>query len=66
MSNLSEEEIAGLKESISGHVIAPGDDNYDEVRTIWNAMIDRKPGLIVQCASATDVAPSIAFAREHD
>jgi len=60
------EELQTLKDNISGTVLVPGDDHYDEVRTIWNAMINRKPGVIVQCAKADDVAPSIAFARKHD
>ncbi len=66
MTTLSEEEITTLKESISSAVLVPGDNHYDEARTIWNAMIDRKPGVIVQCENATDVAPSIAFARKHN
>ena len=66
MTNISEEKITSLKENISGTVIVPSDNNYDEVRTIWNAMIDRKPGVIVQCSSTADVPPSIAFARKHN
>lgn len=66
LTTLSEEDLTTLKESISSTVLTPGDDHYDEVRTIWNAMIDRKPGVIVQCEKVVDVAPSIAFARKHD
>ena len=66
MTNLSKEELATLKENISGTVLVPGDNHYDEVRTIWNAMIDRRPGVIVQCEKAADVTPCIAFARKHD
>lgn len=66
MASLSEEELTTLKENISSTVLVPGDNQYNEVRVIWNAMIDRKPGVIVQCEKAADVAPSIAFARKHD
>ena len=66
MTTLSEEDLTTLKENISSTVLTPGDNQYDEVRTIWNAMIDRKPGVIVQCEKVVDVAPSIAFARKHD
>jgi FAD/FMN-containing dehydrogenase len=66
LTTLSEEELSALKENIASTVLTPGDNQYDEVRTIWNAMIDRKPGVIVQCEKVVDVAPSIAFARKHD
>lgn len=55
--------IQELQTGIKGSVVRPGDPAYDEVRQIWNAMIDRKPAVIVRCASADDVAKAVTFAR---
>src|SRR5471032_52780 len=49
-----------------GAIVGPGDPRYDEARTVYNAMIDRRPALVAYCASADDVAETIAFARRHD
>jgi len=54
-----------LRPSFSGELLAPGDAGYDAARTIWNAMIDRRPGLIARCASTEDVAAAVRLARKH-
>ncbi len=51
--------------TIKGNVLVPDDRGYEEARQIWNAMIDRRPGVIVQCAQADDVPPVIRFARKN-
>src|SRR5215510_4015817 len=65
MITISEEIIENLKSKVKGQIVLPSDSNYDEVRQIWNAMIDRRPALIVRCAEAGDVPPAISFAREN-
>ena len=47
--------LDALAAQLRGALIVPDDAGYDEARTIWNAMIDRRPGLIVRCAGAADV-----------
>ncbi|HXW05775.1 MAG TPA: FAD-binding oxidoreductase [Vicinamibacterales bacterium] len=54
-----------LHQAVHGDIITPGSDTYDTARRVWNAMIDRRPAVIVRCAAVSDVPPVIAFAREH-
>jgi FAD/FMN-containing dehydrogenase len=54
-----------LKDSVKGSVLSPDDPGYEEARQIWNAMIDRRPAVIVQCAQADDIPPVIRFARKN-
>jgi FAD/FMN-containing dehydrogenase len=49
-----------------GALIGPGDDGYDRHREVWNAMVERRPALIVRCTSADDVAAAVRHARERD
>jgi FAD/FMN-containing dehydrogenase len=58
--------VDALRNALGGSLVKPGDANYDEVRAIWNGMIDKSPGLIVQCASADDTVACVNFARKHD
>jgi FAD/FMN-containing dehydrogenase len=54
-----------LKRSFSGEVLTAADPGYDEARTIWNAMVDRRPAIIARCANTDDVVASVNFARQH-
>lgn len=57
--------VEKLRESLRGDLLLAGDKGYDEARSIWNAMIDRKPALIVKCRGVADVRTAIEFAGEH-
>jgi len=66
MKQLQKARIDEFKAHFRGDVLLPGDAGYDEVRQIWNAMIDRRPALIARCASPEDVVQAVTFARRHD
>ena len=63
MDEATRTQLAG---SLDGSVVLPGDPAYDETRTIWNAIVDRRPELIVRCASVRDVVTAVRTARERD
>jgi FAD/FMN-containing dehydrogenase len=62
MPKLQAHAIDELRGVLKGGVVLPQDSSYDEVRAIWNAMIDRRPAVIVQCKETDDVAHALAFA----
>lgn len=64
-TSLGAEILNDLNTRIRGEVIAPTDPGYDATREIWNAMIDRKPGLIVRCTGTADVMQAVRWAKEH-
>jgi FAD/FMN-containing dehydrogenase len=65
MAALNNGAIEELKRQVGGRVVLPGDPNYDEVRKIWNAMINRRPAVIVQCKGSEDVPHAIQCARQN-
>ncbi|MET0801878.1 MAG: FAD-binding oxidoreductase [Actinomycetota bacterium] len=61
---MSAPTIERLREQVRGPVIGPDDDEYDAARTVYNAMIDRRPAVVVRAANAGDVIAAVDFARE--
>jgi FAD/FMN-containing dehydrogenase len=66
MKQLEKARLDEFKGRFRGNVLAPGDPDYEEVRQIWNAMIDRRPALIARCTSPEDVVQAVKFARQND
>ena len=58
--------IGEFRTSLRGPSFCPGEHGYDEARKIHNAMIDRRPAIIAQCAGVADVIATVKFAREHE
>jgi FAD/FMN-containing dehydrogenase len=54
-----------LKSALRGPLLFPGDEGFDIARTVWNAMIDRKPALVVCCAGVADIRQAVMFAHTH-
>lgn len=63
-TTLDESTIPVIRGRFEGELLEPGDDGYDEARTVFNAMIDRRPRLIVRCSGAADVVAGVLLARE--
>lgn len=64
-AELDKDDVDALRERVHGEVLEAGDAAYDEAREIFNAMIDRRPALVVRCAGAADVVAAVDFARSH-
>ena len=53
-----------LRHGFTGDIIMPGDPVYDEARTIFNTMVDKRPAIIAQCETVDDVTQAIGVGRE--
>lgn len=62
---LDDAAVNGLASALKGTLIKQDDPAFDETRAIWNALIDKRPALIVQCATTADIVTTVKFAREH-
>jgi FAD/FMN-containing dehydrogenase len=58
--------IDELRRLHRGQIMLPGDAGYDDARSVWNSMIDRRPAAIARCQGATDVVTCVNFARDQN
>jgi FAD/FMN-containing dehydrogenase len=63
---LEETAIQEFAANFRGELIRPGDEGYDDARTVFNSMIDRHPALIARCSGVADVIAAVNFARENE
>ena len=64
--DLSDGKLDELKMRLQGEILEPGEDGYDNSRSVWNGMIDRRPAFVIRCLGVADVIACVRFAREHD
>src|SRR5918912_639105 len=62
---LGETVVERFASGLRGELLRPDRTAYDEVRKVWNGLIDKHPALIARCAGIGDVIDSVNFAREH-
>src|SRR5262245_12979669 len=62
---LSNDILTALQSGLQGSLCLPDEAGYDEARSIWNAMIDRRPGAVVRCRVANDVIGAVRLARDN-
>jgi FAD/FMN-containing dehydrogenase len=65
MTILSDETVGALRRSLHGSLLRPGDEDFVEATSLWNAMIDRTPAFVVQPTDTEDVVAAVDFARRH-
>jgi FAD/FMN-containing dehydrogenase len=65
-SSLPTSVVSSLTQSFRGTILDRGGAAYEEARTVWNAMIDRRPGMIVRPFNAADVAAAVRFAAQQE
>jgi FAD/FMN-containing dehydrogenase len=62
---LESKVVEHLRDRLRGTLFLSGEPGFDEARSVWNAMINRRPALIARCLGVSDVLTCVNFAREH-
>ena len=63
---MEHKSVIQLQQGLRGRLIQRADSDYDEARQLYNAMIDKRPLLIVRCADVADVVAAVNFGRESN
>lgn len=65
VQSLDKDMVGVLQFNLQGVLLQPGDTDYNEGRQVYNAMIDKQPGLIAYCTDGADVIKAVSFARDY-
>jgi FAD/FMN-containing dehydrogenase len=58
--------IADMRKTFCGRLLLPPDEGYDDARSVFNAMVDRRPTVIAQCRNLADISDAVRLGRAHD
>jgi FAD/FMN-containing dehydrogenase len=64
MTRTLDRDVSTLRGEVAGAVLVPGDEGYDEARSVWNGDIDRRPAVIARCTDPGDVAAALQYAQD--
>jgi hypothetical protein len=65
-STVSEDRIQQFRTALRGELIRPGEQGYEDARKIWNASVDRRPGMVARCLGVANVIAAVHFGRENE
>ncbi|MFB7112804.1 FAD-binding oxidoreductase [Streptomyces sp. NPDC056291] len=66
MTTTAPTDLSGLAQAVGCQVVLPGDRDYNRLRAVWNADIDRRPAAIVRCTTAEHVSAGLTWCRERN
>ena len=66
VKDLSTDTIEAFASRLRGEIVLPSDPTYDDSRKVYNAMINKHPGMIVKCRDVADVMHAVNFGRENN
>ena len=61
-----EAKFEEFKAQVRGEVIMPESENYNELRKVYNGMINKHPGMIIMCVDVADVIASVNYGRDNN
>jgi FAD/FMN-containing dehydrogenase len=65
LATIDQERLETLAAEFSGVLLRPGDDGYEEARSIYNGLIDKRPALIARCLNTADAVDAVNLGREQ-
>jgi len=66
IDQLNGQSLENFQAVFGGSLVSSNDSNFDDIRQLWNRMINKKPGLIAQCTGVQDVILAVNFARNNN